>query len=241
MRPIRVLCIVLRLLLLLSAPLAFYLITYNYLQSSAPIASKPSDSPSSSPGMESHLDPASLLLSIASEPIEERLRVMAYQRLSQKLAGYATASSGFSSSNSRPQTTQTRPSSQAVSINISSSIPTRPESREAHTPHNHQNQTRGESKDDSQTSEGTSLPPDLHATTNTGQSLHSRDVPSPHISHDFHWPQPHAVRPTRELLREQWVVDLHSSLSEMTSHEVTLLTSNQQYTEVICNSVHLSL
>ena len=52
------------------------------------------------------------------------------------------------------------------------------------------------------------------------------------ISHNLHWPQPRAVRAINDILHEQWLADLKECISMMTSREVIMLTSNQQYTEV---------
>ena len=56
------------------------------------------------------------------------------------------------------------------------------------------------------------------------------------ISHNLHWPQPRAVRAINDILHEQWLADLKECISMMTSREVIMLTSNQQYTEVHYNT-----
>ena len=243
MRPVRVLCTVLRLLLLLSALLVCFLVACNYLQiSPALIASTTVTTPSSSSARESRLDPASLLESTSGKTIDERLRMMAFKRLSHKLAGYATASASSDSSysSSSPETrdttaTQTVSRSEPGSVHSSSAVATShesPASREPPTPHSLRGQSRRKSDPQTSVTAEPSLPDEQHASTLRGQSPHSTVAPSPHLSSDFHWPQPHAVRNTRELLTEQWMTDLQNCLSAMTSRDVTLLTSNQQYTEV---------
>ena len=71
---------------------------------------------------------------------------------------------------------------------------------------------------------------------NGGKVSHSTmsTVPRFQMSSTFQWPQPRAVRAVRELRNEQWLADLQSCLVRLPSREVTLLTSNQPYTEVDC-------
>ena len=49
----------------------------------------------------------------------------------------------------------------------------------------------------------------------------------------FHWPQPQSIKPMETLVESGWIRELHKTLLHMNTSQVTLVTSNQAYTEVI--------
>ena len=55
------------------------------------------------------------------------------------------------------------------------------------------------------------------------------------IRSEFLFPQPRAVKPVPEITRAEWMKDLQSTLSGFSSHQVTMVTSNQAYRDVLLN------
>lgn len=55
------------------------------------------------------------------------------------------------------------------------------------------------------------------------------------ISPHFHFPQPKAVKPVSDILQSDWLKELKSVLKMMNSSQVTMVTSNLVYKEVLLN------
>ena len=51
----------------------------------------------------------------------------------------------------------------------------------------------------------------------------------------FHFPQPRAVKPMTEVAWAEWMKDLQSTLGRFNTHQVTMVTSNQPYRDVLLN------
>ena len=248
-------------LLLLSAVVACPLILYYGLHIqlfSTTMAPTSQDSDTREP----HLDPARLINSPVMQQVNERVRVAVYNRLSSKLAGYyTTEQSAISHSRARSQqaavsTPNTKYSQVIIKPKgISTNAKTRT-SQDTRTTHpkkavsvsRDQNDTvrhgtkRAVSEVAQLSNRSQFEASDTYHKTDK-QNILSGSSPSPMhrvtpvapftIGHDYHWPQPRAVRPLSELMAEQWMTDLQACVRRMTSHEVILLTSNQPYTEVM--------
>lgn len=267
MRPISVLCTVLRLLLLFSAVLVCLLISYH--GSPRQLLSGPTLTPTmpSTPvtahstqwdGREPHIDPVSLLNSPGMSSVDEKLREIVQKRLSSKLARFATAgrykSSLSPTANIQSVSVRKRLShtvSKATEQDVVTDSTTSGSSSDRGMGNAVQasltDGSRGEAnikgrslqvhKDSIVTKNPTSVAPEPHSSSIS--HVNSPTLVAPHtavaalsVGRDYHWPQPQAVRPLKDLMAEQWMADLQSCVRRMTSHEVTLLTSNQPYTEV---------
>lgn len=205
-----------------------------------------------------HIDPASLLDSpLMSYSVNEQLRVAVYRRLSSKLARYAQKYTGPLSVTSSPADSVTETHSHRVltelvlARQIRSGTPSmydkfpeeRITSRDIHAVHGAGTEKSSEKAVISNRSltgnnattslnQHTSSP--LHVGNQSPHQPSNTTVVTPFsLSRNYHWPQPRAVRPVRDLVTEQWITDLQSCLKRMTSREVTLLTSNQPYREVM--------
>ena len=55
------------------------------------------------------------------------------------------------------------------------------------------------------------------------------------IKAGFHFPQPRAIKPLQEVLHSDWLKDLRATLHTMTSKQLTMVTSNLQYRDVLLN------
>ena len=222
MRPISLLCVVVRLLLLLSVLLASSLICYYGV-----LIHRPSPSLHNTPTVAitdkvPRLNPASLINSAEVPHIDDQLRLLAYHRLTARLARYATSRPVAATSiNSQLSTEKRQPltlSTQTVHHGVMHANPSSDEQQMLRSIGGHSNQ---------------SDTVNLHINNSMmSVALNPMNKPSLPLTHTLHWPQPRAIRSTRELMSEQWIADLQSCITRMTSHEITLLTSNQQYTEV---------
>lgn len=197
---------------------------------------------------EPHISPASLLDSpLMSHSVNEQLRVAVYKRLSSKLARYAHRHTPVDVS----KKTQNQHSVQlyhsrmvtlkdnATRKDIDKRVGTA-DGQSAGSVSGTENPPRKASVSHRGNTATTSLaikqytPNPSHEGTQSPHQLSTVVTPFT-LSHNYHWPQPRAVRAVADLMTEQWMTDLQSCLKRVTSHEVTLLTSNQPYTEVMEN------
>ena len=245
MRPITVLFMLLRALLLASAVLLcllfLYLLSEQTVQdqvlfsSSTRTPTPPVLHTTERGSSEPRLDPAQLLNSHVMPKIDEEVRVAVFKRLSSKLAKFDNskklASSTPNTNSSLQNAAPTRKKEQHI---VSHSVS---------KPPNHQRTppSRQTSTDDSDLKEKPHMLRKEKAKPTTSQAVEGRSegkaqhssVEPLSIAPDYLWPQPHAVRPMRDLMTEQWMADLQSCVRRMPSHQLTLLTSNQAYTEVL--------
>ena len=97
------------------------------------------------------------------------------------------------------------------------------------------------------TTRGTSPSPDTPPSSDTPPTFHSvlnistlahrvRQLPERYsVQPQFKWPQPKALRPVQELLVSEWMRELQQILSSLHSLQLTVVFSNQAYTEVLLN------
>lgn len=187
---------------------------------------------------EPYIDPGSLVDSpLMSHSVNEQLRVAMYKRLSSKLARYAhrhRSTPPADVNNSHRVSNQD--SVQLYHSRIVKDIITSRDERVV-TPNTEKSPRKAGVSSRGNTAtlaiEQLTANPS-HVGTQSPHHLSTVGTPFT-LSHNYHWPQPRAVRAVTDLSTEQWVTDLQSCLKIVTSHEVTLLTSNQPYTEVMEN------
>ena len=186
------------------------------------------------------IDPESLLDSpLISHSANEQLRVAVYKRLSSKLARYAHTHGSTSPADVNKIPSQIVSNQNSVQL-YHSRIVTPKDSRDKRVgaPNTEKIPSKAGVSSRGNTATLAINPNPSHASTQSPHQLSTVGAPFT-LSHNYQWPQPRAVRAVTDMMTEQWMADLQGCLKRVTSHEVTLLTSNQPYTEVMENTVHM--
>lgn len=252
MRFISCLYVIQRLLLLFAVIVICYFII-SYVQTSRPVQHfnlDRSTSIHSSEWRDSRepliIDPASLLDSpLMSHSVNEQLRVAVYKRLSSKLAGYAHTHGSTSPADVNNIPSQIVSNQNSVQLyhsrRVTSKVNITSRDKGVGTPNTEKSPSKAGVSSRGKTATlaiKQFTPNPSHVGTQSPHQLATVVAPFT-LSHNYQWPQPRAVRAVTDLMTEQWMTDLQGCLKRVTSHEVTLLTSNQPYTEVMENTVHM--